>query len=466
MNQHSNDQKRKEANRGTVKLSEYRVKRQSTIEELSIKREFYGLDEAKSFFLDIWNTHKNIILNFTILFFYLLFGGVYFSKPDIMNKPMGDLDSPNSIALVCLYYMTVTMTSVGYGDYFPVTDQARIFTIFFIFFGIGVIGRILNDFAQTIVNFAETKAAERRNRNESVEEMTLSSRLGLQHLGKIVNAIGSAFLTLMCGTCFFAINEKWDFNQAFYFVVVTSSTVGYGDVLPSCDSSRLFAVFYILTSCIIIAIAIGNIAQIFMDIADERRRLAMMKVRWVLLLLLLLLLCSSVGLVCTRTQPLTLPLPHTPPSHPPNRTQRKLDFNMIRELDKEGKGIDKATFLTGMLVELGLVSEEKDVKPWIRKFEELDKSGDGLLNVEDVIMKLEHEEEDRVNHLLQVLSKAEEDHKVMDVLGNITNFLHLTHAAADEQSASLTGGGSVEMTGKGRSATQVPTTKTPMRSQV
>ena len=139
---------------------------------------------------------------------------------------------------------------------------------------------------------------------------------------------------------------------------------------------------------------------------------------------------------------------------------------MIRELDKEGKGIDKATFLTGMLVELGLVSEEKDVKPWIRKFEELDKSGDGLLNVEDVIMKLEHEEEDRVNHLLQVLSKAEEDHKVMDVLGNITNFLHLTHAAADEQSASLTGGGSVEMTGKGRSATQVPTTKNPMRSQV
>lgn len=124
-------------------------------------------------------------------------------------------------------------------------------------------------------------------------------------------------------------------------MVVTSSTVGYGDITPGIDSSRFFLIFYITTSCIIVAVSIGNIAQVFMEMKDEANRLAMMK--------------------------------------------RKLDFQMIRDIDKDGKGIDKVTFLTCMLVELGLVNEQKDVVPWIKKFEELDKSGDGKLNVSATI---------------------------------------------------------------------------------
>ena len=126
-------------------------------------------------------------------------------------------------------------------------------------------------------------------------------------------------------------------------MVVTSSTVGYGDITPSVDSSRFFLIFYITTSCIIVAVSIGNIAQVFMEMKDEARRLAMMK--------------------------------------------RKLDFQMIRDIDKNGSGIDKVTFLTCMLVELGLVNEQKDVVPWLKKFEELDASGDGRLNVRDSIQR-------------------------------------------------------------------------------
>jgi len=309
--------------------------------------------------------------------------------------------------------------------HYNTTDNARLFTVFYIFAGIGVIGRVLNEFAQVIINFAETKAAERRN-NLSTEMSSLHARLGCSHINKIVNALGSAFLTLMCGAIFFTINEQFDFIKAFYFVVVTSSTVGYGDITPGVDSSRLFLIFYILTSCIIIAVAIGNIAQVVMELQDERQRLEMM--------------------------------------------QRRLDFNMIRELDKEGKGIDKATFLSGMLVELGLVNEEKDIKPWIKKFEELDVSGDGLLNVEDCIQRLEQEEDERVNHLLELMAKDAEDHKVMDVLGNVVSFLHLTEAAASSSSSSggadESGGGGGDSKipgGKARSATTVPVTKNPMR---
>ena len=142
---------------------------------------------------------------------------------------------------------------------------------------------------------------------------------------------------------------------------------------------------------------------------------------------------------------------------------------MIRELEEDGKGIDKATFLTGMLLELGLVDVDRDIKPWIKKFEELDKSGDGVLNVEDVVLQLQREEEQRVNHLLEALHTQQEATKVMDVLGNITDFLHITHHAAAEQHHQEQqggGGGGGGGDGRNRQASQVPVTKNPMRSQV
>lgn len=262
MNDRNKQLKRQDENRQTLNLKEYRVKRQSTIDQLAVKREFYGLDETKAFIADFWHNHSRMFYNFFIVFFYYLLGGWFYSQPLIMNKAMGTVDDSSSIALICFYYITVTVSSVGYGDYFPVADNARVFTIFFIFAGIGVVGRVLNEFAQIIIDFAETKAAERRNTNLSIEQMNSAARMGWNHATKIFNAIGSVFLTLLCGTVFFQENEKFDFIKALYFVVVTSSTVGYGDITPGVDSSKLFLIFYITTSCIIVAVALGNIAQV------------------------------------------------------------------------------------------------------------------------------------------------------------------------------------------------------------
>ena len=42
------------------------------------------------------------------------------------------------------YFCTVTLGTVGYGDITPDTDAAKIFTIFYIFAGIGVIATTAN----------------------------------------------------------------------------------------------------------------------------------------------------------------------------------------------------------------------------------------------------------------------------------------------------------------------------------
>jgi hypothetical protein len=42
-------------------------------------------------------------------------------------------------ALDALYFTVTTLTTVGYGDFHPTTDAGKIFTIFYIFVGIGLL---------------------------------------------------------------------------------------------------------------------------------------------------------------------------------------------------------------------------------------------------------------------------------------------------------------------------------------
>lgn len=43
-----------------------------------------------------------------------------------------------------IYFSVITLTTVGYGDFSPQTDAGKIFTIFYIFIGIGIILSFIN----------------------------------------------------------------------------------------------------------------------------------------------------------------------------------------------------------------------------------------------------------------------------------------------------------------------------------
>ncbi|HEU4914551.1 MAG TPA: potassium channel family protein [Candidatus Saccharimonadales bacterium] len=53
-------------------------------------------------------------------------------------------------------------------------------------------------------------------------------------------------IIIMAGVAFYMIVEGWDFIQALYFCVATLTTVGYGDLHPTNDISRLFTTAYVL----------------------------------------------------------------------------------------------------------------------------------------------------------------------------------------------------------------------------
>ena len=64
--------------------------------------------------------------------------------------------------LQSLYYVVVTLTSVGYGDLTVDTDAMRLFTCGYILIGVGVLGTALGEVISSLLNTDSTPAGGRR----------------------------------------------------------------------------------------------------------------------------------------------------------------------------------------------------------------------------------------------------------------------------------------------------------------
>jgi voltage-gated potassium channel len=62
-----------------------------------------------------------------------------------------------------LYFSVVTLATVGYGDLHPTTDAAKLFTIVYIVFGLGVLASFISELtkhrAEVIAQFRERQSA-------------------------------------------------------------------------------------------------------------------------------------------------------------------------------------------------------------------------------------------------------------------------------------------------------------------
>ena len=73
-----------------------------------------------------------------------------------------------------LYFSVITLTTVGYGDFSPATFVGRLFTIFYVLIGVGIIvaliSRIASHAAEARVERLERKAVRRHESRESAEQ--------------------------------------------------------------------------------------------------------------------------------------------------------------------------------------------------------------------------------------------------------------------------------------------------------
>lgn len=83
-------------------------------------------------------------------------------------------------------------------------------------------------------------------------------------------AVSALFVMLLIGTIAYRFLEGWTWIQSFYFSVVTMTTVGYGDFVPSTEISRLFTSFFILTGAAVAFASLGIVGMKYLELRERR----------------------------------------------------------------------------------------------------------------------------------------------------------------------------------------------------
>ena len=195
--------------------------------------------------------HPFTFVEIMVWFLYYVLGVVYYTNVEGWSTQ------------TCLYFITVTVSTIGYGQYGPTSDDARIFTSFYCVFGILCV--------LTAINRAATRWLVKVQR--PILDLFLGKKIH-SPTTKITFSLFVVLMVLLVGCTGFSYLEGWDSAQAFYWTVTTMTTVGYGDLRVQNEATRQFGIFFIYLCMFVYSLAIHNIMTSFQDIKDRSKRLA------------------------------------------------------------------------------------------------------------------------------------------------------------------------------------------------
>jgi voltage-gated potassium channel len=104
------------------------------------------------------------------------------------------------------------------------------------------------------------RTADRDHSSPCVPRACAGSRRGLARSGDQGVALRRGSLGAH-GTIFYWRFEDWSFIEALYFSVVTLTTVGYGDLTPTSDGTRIFTIIYIFSGLGVLVALLTAVAQ-------------------------------------------------------------------------------------------------------------------------------------------------------------------------------------------------------------
>lgn len=179
------------------------------------------------------------------------------------------------------YFLVVTFTTVGYGDLSPVTSGGRAFAAMWILLGISAIGFTVSFLVQFAIAQGQTNAKEVIEEPESTGkkgeaerfEKAKVRRAGFKRAAYIrIVKCAIRLVVLFCvGTAVFTFGFEWKWDDALWYTVVTCSTVGYGDILPTTDNEKVAAMVIILVGTVTVTQALGEFVDLYVVIFTEEK---------------------------------------------------------------------------------------------------------------------------------------------------------------------------------------------------
>lgn len=285
--------------------------------------------------------HASLIKLICLVLFYVVGCCVYSVLEPEMNLTQA------------IYFITVTITTVGYGYFHPSNDASKIFTIFYILIGLVIIMTMFTGMTNQILLDAQEGVL--RTFLDLIGKRDISTvQMRLYKLNSSLLAIG---LMIIIGTSFYAGNEGFSLLDASYWVICTMTTVGYGDLVIQYDSTRIFAIIFIMSCVVIYATAVGNIVDVYKEsIGDAvagdveasgattgmKRSLARMK------------------------------------SFSDNWVERVL-------AEQNTAAVERSNFVLMVLEEKGLIDRVKDVQPLLTHFDNIDRMKLGFITRQDLL---------------------------------------------------------------------------------
>ncbi|KAJ8613652.1 hypothetical protein CTAYLR_003137 [Chrysophaeum taylorii] len=155
------------------------------------------------------------------------------------------------------YWLTVTVTTVGYGDVAPTSDAGRVVGIIFIFVGLVVIFPIM---CATGIQLIESFFPKHR----------------------VVDSVGLLLLPLAVVFLFFWVQEvrygQWSHVDAVWWSVSTVTTVGFGDLeFSNAVRCQIFLTAFIPASVVAVSAAITNLASARETLRARKKEAALLK---------------------------------------------------------------------------------------------------------------------------------------------------------------------------------------------
>jgi hypothetical protein len=336
---------------------------------------------------------KKLVKLYGPLVFYFVCIVVYFIVGTAVYCSLFDWNIVDS-----LYFVTITVLGIGYGDISPVGEKEQkggtIFTIFFILGSFFFIISLVNHFIFQMIEVVDSKMSDVVSTYLEATEKTLQKAKSMKiirqaskkassskskrghsrrasigqsfhkgvisvikkadakgfilhmnnmHRFRLLKAIGMFLLTIFLGAVvFYHIEPEWSYLDSVYWCVCTATTVGYGDLdILNPEKTHGFTIFYALTSVVSMSYLLGEWSGVTLEVHATKRREKLLN--------------------------------------------RALDKSMIFEFDTDGdKRIDMMEFVLGMLHRVGKIDRKKDVEHWIKRFKDLDVDNSGYLDEQDL----------------------------------------------------------------------------------
>jgi hypothetical protein len=156
------------------------------------------------------------------------------------------------------YMLTQIVTTVGYGDYVPLTEAGMIFTIFWMLIGVGVVTYHLILFIEDCVTVVEGFMVN--------HVCTLAYGEGYEALQRVLASAVMLCVWILVGSLFAVEYEGFSFFHSTYFNTVTTFSVGFGDFKPLSWEAQLFTIFYMLFTVLLLFDSLGNLGLLHLKI--------------------------------------------------------------------------------------------------------------------------------------------------------------------------------------------------------